>query len=120
MLLDEAEVLAVCLEDLEQPAEVEAITVPTTGNPSRAKPYKQTAEETEFLRSTCASMEAAGIIRRSRSPWALSCFVAYRKLNGIKIKSGKMRKVVDCRPLNNVSPRDAYPIPPLEQTIDRL
>lgn len=44
----------------------------------------------------------------------MACFVAYKKINGVKLRSGKMRKVVDCRPLNFLSPRDNYPIPPLD------
>ena len=99
-MLDYGDLLAVRIEDLRRPANVPPLRVPTTGIPHKSKPYRQSKEETTFLRETCRAMESAGIICRSSSSWALPCFVAYRKSLGQRIKGGKMRKVVDMRPLN--------------------
>jgi len=55
----------------------------------------------------------AGIIRKSRSPWA-SNVVLVRK------KNGKLRMCVDYRQLNNRCVKDAYALPRIEEVFDIL
>lgn len=52
---------------------------------------------------------AAGIIEESHSPYA-SPVVLVRK------KNGELRMVVDYRRLNNLTKKDAYPLPRIEET----
>uniref|UniRef100_A0A669CY19 ribonuclease H n=1 Tax=Oreochromis niloticus TaxID=8128 RepID=A0A669CY19_ORENI len=56
---------------------------------------------------------AAGIIEESHSPYA-SPVVLVRK------KNGELRMVVDYRRLNNLTKKDAYPLPRIEETFTLL
>jgi len=58
-------------------------------------------------------MLAEGVIRPSSSPWS-SPVVIVRK------KDGKLRFCVDFRRLNKVSKKDAYPLPQINATLDKL
>ena len=67
----------------------------------------------EEVRQHLAQLLAAGIIRKSKSPWA-SNIVLVRK------KSGKLRMCVDYRMLNQRIIKDAYALPRIEEVFDCL
>ena len=58
-------------------------------------------------------MEEEGIIERSSSEWASPAVL-------VKKKKGSLRMCVDYRRLNAVSQVDAYPMPRIDDIIDRL
>ena len=58
-------------------------------------------------------MEQQGIIERSSSEWAA-------RIVFVKKKDGMLRMCVDYRRLNALSDGDAYPIPRVDDLIDRL
>ena len=65
------------------------------------------------IRKHLEQLLSAGIIRKSKSPWA-SNVVLVRK------KSGKLRMCVDYRMLNNRSVKDSYALPRIQEVFDVL
>ena len=60
-----------------------------------------------------AEMEKEGVIEPSMSEWAYQVVL-------VKKKDGSLRMCVDYRRLNSVSRADAYPMPHIDELIDRL
>ena len=67
----------------------------------------------EEIRQHLEQLLSAGIIRKSKSPWA-SNIVLVRK------KNGSLRMCVDYRSLNKKTVRDAYALPRIEEIFDVL
>ena len=82
--------------------------VPIKQRPRRP-PRAFAGEEEEII----ASQLEAGIIRESTSPWS-SPLVYVRK------RDGSTRQCVDYRKLNEVTKKDAYPLPRIEDCLDCL
>lgn len=59
------------------------------------------------------SMLSQGIVERSDSPWSSPILLVPKK-------DGSYRFCVDYRKLNKVTKRDAYPLPSVSQTLDKL
>ncbi|KMQ84832.1 reverse ribonuclease integrase, partial [Lasius niger] len=60
-----------------------------------------------------AEMEAAGVIEPSKSAWSSPVVI-------VKKKDGKHRFCIDFRKVNDVTERDAYPLPQITATLDKL
>jgi hypothetical protein len=58
-----------------------------------------------------------GIIEESQSPWASPMMIVKQKTREGKIK---FRFVVDMRKLNEITVKDSFPLPRMDQTIDAL
>jgi len=58
-------------------------------------------------------MERAGVIEPSTSPWSSPVVIA-------KKKDGRPRFCIDFRKVNEVTEKDAYPLPQVEATLDKL
>ena len=87
-------------------------------NTGNAKPIKQPPRRLPYSKRTAANqaitdMENQGIIEPSTSPWA-SPIVLVEK------KDGSLRFCVDYRKLNNITVKDSYPLPRIDDTLDAL
>ncbi|CAM4846078.1 unnamed protein product [Rotaria magnacalcarata] len=81
--------------------------------PIQSFPYRRSAKETEIINEQVKEMLKNRIIRPSSSPWASPVVT-------VKKKEGSPRFCVDYRRLNSITERDVYPLPRIDDIIDRL
>ena len=81
--------------------------------PINQRPHRQSAKEAQILREEIQTMKAAGIIVESRSSWASPPVMVPKK-------DGSVRVCIDYRALNNVSVRDMFPLPRMEDILHSL
>ena len=81
--------------------------------PVRLPPYRIPHAYRDIVCEELRQMEKAGIIERSSSEWAAPIVL-------VKKKDATLRMCVDYRRLNAVSEMDAYPMPRVDDLIDRL
>ena len=67
----------------------------------------------EVVRQHVEDMLQNGVVRPSTSPWASPIVL-------VKKKDGGTRFCVDYRKLNDVTRKDAYPLPRIDETLDAL
>ena len=75
----------------------------------RRLPLHRRAEVAELI----TQMEKQGVIEESKSPWSSPIVL-------VKKKDGKTRFCVDYRRLNEITKKDSYPLPRIEDTLDAL
>ena len=83
------------------------------GKPIRQAPYRIPQAYKETVRQELDKMLKAGIITTLSSAWALPIVLVNKK-------DGSLRLCVDYRKLNSVAQMDAYPMPCIDELIDRL
>ena len=81
--------------------------------PSSKDPYRLAPAEMKELKTQLDELLEKGYIRPSSSPWgALVLFV--------KKKDGSLRLCIDYRELNNVTVKNKYPLPRIDDLFDQL
>ena len=86
--------------------------IPGSVPPSRPT-IRLSATELEELKKQLAELTAAGFIRPSKSPFGAPILF-------VKKKDGTMRMCVDYRALNNITIKNSYPLPRVDELFDRL
>nr|AHN53416.1 putative gag protein [Nuttalliella namaqua] len=81
--------------------------------PVRRTPYRVSAKERDAIRSQVRDMLAEDVIQPSSSPWASPVVLVQKK-------DGTLRFCVDYRRLNRLTKKDVYPLPRIDDTLDRL
>jgi hypothetical protein len=81
--------------------------------PISKRPYKMSVEELKELKKQLIELQKAGYIRPSSPPWgALVLFV--------QNKDGSQWMCVDYRSLNDVTVKNKYPLPRIEDLFDQM
>ncbi|KAM7299364.1 retrovirus-related Pol polyprotein from transposon 17.6 [Ixodes scapularis] len=81
--------------------------------PVHRSPYRVSAKKREVIQEQVQEMLNDDIIQPSSSPWASPVVL-------VKKKDGTLRFCVDYRQLNAVTKKDVYPLPRIDDTLDRL
>jgi hypothetical protein len=86
--------------------------VPGT-SPIAKRPYRMAASELAELKKQLEELQQSGFIRPNSSPWGAPVLF-------IKKKDGGMRMCVDYRALNEVTIKNKYPLPRIDDLFDQL
>ena len=86
-------------------------TLPT--KPIFLHAYRKSFKERELIKVEIQKMLDAGIIRPSKSPWSFPVVL-------IEKKDGSVRFCVDYRKLNAITLQDQFPLPRIDDILDRL
>ena len=81
--------------------------------PIKERPRRQPLCNQEEINRQVKELEERGVIEPSNSPWAANVVL-------VRKKDGTKRLCIDYRQLNEVTIKDAYPIPRIDETIDAL
>jgi len=88
--------------------------IPTEcSRPIKQKPYRYDPEKRDFIQKETKKMIDAGIAKESSSAWTSPVVV-------VKKKNGNFRLCVDYRKLNQVTERDEYPLPLINDIFDTM
>ena len=87
--------------------------IETTGNPVRQAVRRVPLPQRDEIKKMIAEMQEKEIIAPSKSPWASPIILVPKK-------DGSLRFCVDYRKVNEITHKDAYPIPRIDDTLDTL
>ena len=81
--------------------------------PIKQNYYRRSLKEREYIDAELEKMLAGGVIRPSKSPWGAPVVL-------VRKKSGELRFCIDFRRLNEVTKKDAYLLPKIDECLDAL
>jgi hypothetical protein len=81
--------------------------------PISKQPYKMSVEELKELKKQLTELQEARYIRPSSSPWGAPVLFVQKK-------DGSQRMCVDYRSLNDVTVKNKYPLPRIEDLFDQM
>src|SRR5512140_115224 len=81
--------------------------------PKSKRPYRMPVNELEELKKQIRELQEKGFIRPSSSPWGAPVLF-------VKKKDGSLRMCVDYRALNEVTIKNKYPLPRIDDLFDQL
>ena len=87
--------------------------IETTGTPIKQRAYRAELAKRQEIEAQIEDMLSKGIIRPSCSPWASPVTLVPKK-------DGSTRFCVDYRKLNDVTIKDAHPLPAIQDIFDNL
>ena len=82
-------------------------------NPIKMRPYRTPIKNREVVDKAIDEMLDADVIRRSRSPWSFPIVIVDKK-------DGSKRFCVDFRKLNQVTKKNSYPLPLIDDILALL
>lgn len=81
--------------------------------PIRQRPRRVPVAREKEVEGMIEEMQRSGVIEPSTSPWCSPVVL-------VKKKDGTMRFCIDYRRLNDVTKKDSYPLPRIDDTLDTL
>jgi hypothetical protein len=90
-----------------------SIPIHTDSTPPSKAPYRLSFPEQQELQKQLESLLHNGLIRPSSSPYGAPVLF-------VKKKDGSLRMCVDYRALNNITVKNKYPLPRIDDLLDRL
>jgi len=90
-----------------------AVVTPADAVPIRAQPYRTGPFKRQIIADQINKMLKLKVIEPSHSAWASPVVIVPKK-------NGKARFCVDYRRLNNITKKDAYPLPGMEDCLDSV
>jgi hypothetical protein len=88
-------------------------TIEVEGRPIKQAPRRLPYHKQAIVKAELEKMLEANIIRPSSSPWASPIVLVTKK-------DGTTRFCIDYRKLNDVTKKDAYPLPRIDESLDTL
>jgi len=79
--------------------------------PPRSRPYRLTPDQLEEAWKQLKELEDAGMIEDSKSPMGAPLFFVGKK-------DGTQRMVINYRKLNDITVKDTYPLPNMEELLE--
>ena len=86
--------------------------------PIKRQPYRTPIAYREWQEEEVAQMKTCGLVEDSNSPWGFPNTIAPKK--GAAPGEFAPRMCTDFRPLNNITRKDAYPLPRIDKILDAL
>jgi hypothetical protein len=80
--------------------------------PTFKRPYRMSVEELKGLKKQLMKLQEAGYIHPSSSPWGAPILFVQKK-------DGSQRMCVDSKSLNDVTVKNKYPLPYIEDLFDQ-
>lgn len=105
-------------DQLTSTSEIQHQIVTTTDKPIYSKIYRYPQIHEQEISTQITDMLKQGIIRESNSPFNSPLWIVPKKLDNSGQK--KWRIVIDYRKLNEVTVDDKFPIPNIENILDKL
>jgi hypothetical protein len=87
-------------------------------SPICKRPYRVPYQRQEILKKEINKLLDDGVITESESPWSFPAILIEKKAH--PGEEAQFRLCIDFRTLNNITKTDFFPLPYLEDTIDRL
>ena len=95
-------------------ANLEPHTITTTSDkPIKLKPYKLSKDHSDILKNEIISLLNRGLIEPSHSPWSFPVLLVQKK-------NGKYRMCIDYRKLNDITVKDSYALPFIDELISSV
>jgi len=94
-------------------AEPHSISIPNNTKPIKMRPYKISLEQSDALKEEIKKLLDHNLITPSHSPWAFPVLL-------VKKKNGKWRMCVDYRKLNEITIKDAYALPFIDELLESV